>query len=351
MKASDPSVTADPRWRQVVERKGADFVYAVRSTGIYCRPSCPSRRPKPENVAFYDGPDQAGAAGFRPCLRCHPQGPSTGEANAALIGAACRRIEAAEEPLALKDLAAEIGLSPFYLHRLFRAQTGLTPKQWEKAARAKRLRAALASGSVTGAIHAAGYGAASRYYAEAEEVLGMTATMRKSGGAGEEIRFAIAQTRLGALLAAESATGICAISLGDDPGLLLEELERQFPKARLIGDDPGFAARLAQVAALAEAPGQGMDLPLDLRGTAFQRQVWQALRQIPPGQTLSYAALAAAIGLPKAVRAVAGACAANKLAIAVPCHRILRTDGALSGYRWGVERKRDLLSRERDGAV
>ncbi|MCB5411995.1 bifunctional DNA-binding transcriptional regulator/O6-methylguanine-DNA methyltransferase Ada [Pseudogemmobacter faecipullorum] len=350
MTISDTPSESDLRWSQVLNRAGGDFVYAVRSTGVYCRPSCPSRRPKRENVGFYAGPDQAEAAGFRPCRRCHPRGVALEQANAALIDAACRRIEAAEAPVRLKDLAAEIGLSPFYLHRLFRARTGLTPKEWEKAARARRLRAGLAQGSVTGAIHAAGYATASRFYAEAEEVLGMTASAHKSGGAGEEIRFAIAKTRLGALLAAESATGICAISLGDDPAALLGELQRQFPKARLIGDDPGFAARLAQVAALVEAPGGGLDLALDLRGTAFQRQVWQALRQIPPGATLSYARLAEAVGLPKAVRAVAGACAANKLAIAVPCHRILRSDGGLSGYRWGVERKRDLLRREKDGA-
>ena len=277
-----------------------------------------------------------------------PAVPATTEATAARIAAACRRIEGATEPPSLAELATQAGLSTFHFHRLFKAATGLTPKQYADAHRAGRVRDALsrADAKVTDAIFDAGFNATGRFYEQAGAVLGMTPRQYRAGGVDARIAFAIAQTSLGALLVARSVRGVCAISLGDDPDALLRELQDRFPRAELVGGDAGFERVVAQVVGLVEQPGVGHDLPLDVRGTAFQQRVWQALRRIPPGQTASYADIAARIGSPKAVRAVAQACAANTLAIAIPCHRVVRSDGALSGYRWGVARKRALLERE-----
>ena len=277
-----------------------------------------------------------------------PAVPATTEATAARIAAACRRIEGATEPPSLAELATQAGLSTFHFHRLFKAATGLTPKQYADAHRAGRMRDALsrADAKVTDAIFDAGFNATGRFYEQAGAVLGMTPRQYRAGGVDARIAFAIAQTSLGALLVARSVRGVCAISLGDDPDALLRELQDRFPRAELVGGDAGFERVVAQVVGLVEQPGVGHDLPLDVRGTAFQQRVWQALRRIPPGQTASYADIAARIGSPKAVRAVAQACAANTLAVAIPCHRVVRSDGALSGYRWGVARKRALLERE-----
>ena len=277
-----------------------------------------------------------------------PAVPATTEATAARIAAACRRIEGATEPPSLAELATQAGLSTFHFHRLFKAATGLTPKQYADAHRAGRMRDALsrADAKVTDAIFDAGFNATGRFYEQAGAVLGMTPRQYRAGGVDARIAFAIAQTSLGALLVARSARGVCAISLGDDPDALLRELQDRFPRAELVGGDAGFERLLAQVVGLIAQPGIGHDLPLDVRGTAFQQRVWQALRRIPPGQTASYADIAARIGSPKAVRAVAQACAANTLAVSIPCHRVVRSDGALSGYRWGVARKRALLERE-----
>ena len=277
-----------------------------------------------------------------------PAVPATTEATAARIAAACRRIEGATEPPSLAELATQAGLSTFHFHRLFKAATGLTPKQYADAHRAGRMRDALsrADAKVTDAIFDAGFNATGRFYEQAGAVLGMTPRQYRAGGVDARIAFAIAQTSLGALLVARSARGVCAISLGDDPDALLRELQDRFPRAELVGGDAGFERLLAQVVGLIAQPGIGHDLPLDVRGTAFQQRVWQALRRIPPGQTASYADIAARIGSPKAVRAVAQACASNTLAVAIPCHRVVRSDGALSGYRWGVARKRALLERE-----
>ena len=277
-----------------------------------------------------------------------PAVPATTEATAARIAAACRRIEGATEPPRLAELATQAGLSTFHFHRLFKAATGLTPKQYADAHRAGRVRDALsrADAKVTDAIFDAGFNATGRFYEQAGALLGMTPRQYRAGGVDARIAFAIAQTSLGALLVARSARGVCAISLGDDPDALLRELQDRFPRAELVGGDAGFERLVAQVVGLIAQPGIGHDLPLDVRGTAFQQRVWQALRRIPPGQTASYADIAARIGSPKAVRAVAQACAANTLAIAIPCHRVVRSDGALSGYRWGVARKRALLERE-----
>lgn len=343
----------DPRWAAVLARDPvADgrFFYAVSTTGVYCRPSCPSRRARPEHVRFFDSADEAERAGFRACRRCRPRQPSAAAQQAALVAELCRYIDAAETPPTLAELAARAGLSPWHLHRVFKAATGLTPRAWATARRAERVRGALQGAlSVSEAIYEAGYNSGGRFYAEADQRLGMTPGAYRAGGAQAEIRFALGECSLGSILVAQSARGVCAISLGDDPEALLRELQDRFPAATLIGGDADFEALVAQVVGLVEAPGTGVDLPLDLRGTAFQQRVWQALREIPAGQTVSYAELARRIGAPAAVRAVAGACAANTLAVAIPCHRVVRSDGGLAGYRWGVARKRALLEREGAG--
>ncbi len=274
--------------------------------------------------------------------------PSPSHKHAALVAQACRLIDAAEQPPSLDDLAKQAGLSPFHFHRVFKAATGVTPKAYADARRAQAVRAMLAgdTSSVTEAIFDAGFNANSRFYEHADAMLGMKPKQYRAGGADARIMFALGQSSLGAILVARSQRGVCAISLGDDPDVLLRELQDRFPRAELIGGDAGFERLVAQVVGFIEQPGIGVDLPLDVRGTAFQQRVWQALRHIPAGQTASYTQIAEAIGSPRSVRAVAGACAANTLAVAIPCHRVVRSDGALSGYRWGVERKRALLLRE-----
>jgi AraC family transcriptional regulator of adaptative response/methylated-DNA-[protein]-cysteine methyltransferase len=268
--------------------------------------------------------------------------------HADLVAQACRAIESSTTPPSLDDLAALAGLSPWHFHRVFKAATGLTPKAYADAFRARRLREALdtAGNSVTDAIYDAGFNASSRYYETAGQVLGMRARDYRAGGAGAVIRFAVGQCALGAILVAQSRLGLCAILLGDDPDRLVRDLQDQFPRAELIGGDAGFERLVAQVVGFVEAPAIGLDLPLDVRGTAFQQRVWRALRDIPPGATASYAEVAARIGAPKSARAVARACGANPLAVAIPCHRVVRRDGDVSGYRWGVARKRELLRRE-----
>jgi AraC family transcriptional regulator of adaptative response/methylated-DNA-[protein]-cysteine methyltransferase len=340
----------DRRWSQVMARdKSADgkFWYSVQTTGVYCRPSCPSRRANPENVTLHDDLKSAQATGFRPCRRCNPGGTSQEARNAALIARACRLIEHSDEALPLDRLARAIGLSASYFHRLFKATTGLTPKDYADAHRAARVREGLVNGrSVTEAIYDAGFNSSGRFYEKSTEMLGMTPTRYREGGRNEDIRFAIGQSSLGAILVASSARGVVAILIGGDPNELARDLQDRFPKARLIGGDPGYEKLVAEVVGLVEAPGLGLDLPLDVRGTAFQQRVWQALREIPVGKTVSYADVAAQIGSPTAVRAVAGACAANKIAVAIPCHRVVRRDGSLSGYAWGVERRQRLLKAE-----
>lgn len=267
--------------------------------------------------------------------------------HAALVAAACRRIETAQTPPSLNELAAEAGLSPHHFHRLFKAETGLTPKAYASAHRARRMRAELAGkGTITDAIFEAGYNANSRFYEKAGDRLGMRPSDYRAGGANTDIRFAVGQCSLGAILVAGSARGICAISLGDDPDALVRGLQDEFPRARLIGADAEFEQWVAQVVGMVETPARGLGLPLDVRGTAFQERVWRALLDIPPGTTATYSDIAQRIGMPKSVRAVAGACAANKLAVAIPCHRVVRSDGNLSGYRWGVARKQVLIDRE-----
>ena len=345
-----PTTVHDLRWFSVVHRDASadgHFVYAVQTTGIYCRPSCPSRRAKPGNVTFHATCEEAETAGYRACQRCSPNAASLAERSTAAIVEACRLIEAAEEVPKLDDLARSVGMSPFYLHRQFKAITGLTPKAYGAAHRARKVREELARAcSVTEAIYGAGFSSNSRFYETSNEVLGMTPTVYKNGGKDAEIRFAVGECSIGSVLVALSSKGVCAILLGDDPDALARDLQDRFPQANLIGGDAGFEDIVAKVVGLVEAPSVGLDLPLDIRGTAFQQRVWQALREIPAGRTASYTDIARRIGEPKAVRGVAQACGANKIAVAIPCHRVVRNDGALSGYRWGVERKRALLDKE-----
>lgn len=341
---------SDPRWARVVARDPqADgrFCYAVRTTGVYCRPSCGSRTPRPENVRFFASAAAAERAGFRPCKRCRPDQPPLAERQAALVAALCRQIEAADTPPSLAELARGAGMSAFHLHRLFKAVTGVTPRAYAAELRARKVRATLGGGGrITDAIYAAGYNSAGRFYQESAHLLGMPPGSFRDGGNRAVIRFAVGECSLGSILVAASERGVCAILLGDDPDALARDLQDRFPKAELIGADAAFEQLVATVVGFVEMPGRGLDLPLDVRGTAFQQRVWQALREIPAGTTASYAEIAQRIGAPKAVRAVAGACAANALAVAIPCHRVVRSDGGLSGYRWGVERKRALLERE-----
>ena len=344
------ATVSDPRWAAVVARDpkaDGKFFYSVKTTGVYCRPSCAARTARPENVAFHLTAADAEQAGFRPCKRCKPDQPPLAEQHAAQVAELCRLIENAEQVMSLAELANHVGLSPYHLHRVFKAVTGLTPRAYAAAHRASRVRTELGrSGTVTDAIYGAGYNSNGRFYEESNQVLGMTPTNYRAGGANTEIRFAIGECSLGSILVAASERGVCAILLGDDPDQLARDLQDRFPRAELMGGDAGFEQLVAKVVGFVEAPRLGLDLPLDVRGTAFQQRVWQALRQIPAGETVSYTEVAKRIGSPKSVRAVAQACAANALAVAIPCHRVVRNDGGLSGYRWGVERKRALLGRE-----
>jgi len=340
----------DPRWAVVIARDPAadgKFFYSVKTTGVYCRPSCAARRARPENVRFHHTVEDARRAGFRACQRCKPDQAPLAARHAALVTELCRIIEQAEQTPSLDTLAIHVGLSRFHVQRIFKAVTGVTPRAYARAHRAERVRAALDRGAtVTEAIYDAGYNSSGRFYEQSDQLLGMTPTDYRGGGANTEIRFAIGQCSLGAILVASSARGLCAILLGDDPDALARNLQDRFPRAGLVGSDTEFEQVVAKVIGFVEAPRLGLDLPLDVRGTAFQQRVWQALLKIAPGATASYTDIARSIGAPTAARAVALACGANALAVAIPCHRVVRTDGALSGYRWGVDRKRALLLRE-----
>ena len=340
----------DPRWAAVCNRDNAareQFVYAVRTTGVFCRPGCASRQPRRENVLFFDTPAQARAAGFRPCQRCQPEHDLPADTHSAAIQQACRLLEAADELPNLTALAQAAGLSAAHFHRVFKAAVGVTPRAYGAAQRARRVQQALQSApSVTAALYAAGYNASSRFYADAPAALGMAPREYQAGAAGQELRWAVAPCYLGLVLVAATASGVCSIELGDDATELEARLRARFPRAQFAAGDSAFAAWLAQVVACIEAPQRSLTLPLNIQGTAFQRRVWEALGAIPAGQTRSYAEVADSIGQPTATRAVAQACAASQLAVAIPCHRVVRSDGSLSGYRWGPERKRQLLERE-----
>jgi AraC family transcriptional regulator of adaptative response/methylated-DNA-[protein]-cysteine methyltransferase len=338
------------RWEAVLRRDShADghFFYSVRTTGVYCRPSCASRPARRENVSFHETGADAERAGFRPCQRCKPREPGLGERRARAVEAACRMIENSDSMPTLDALAKASGMSRFHFHRVFRSVTGVTPSAYAATHRAERVRAELSRRpTVTEAIYESGFNSSGRFYGSASARLGMTPSRFKSGGHGTSIHFAIGRSSLGNVLVGATDRGVCAIFLGDDRDSLVEDLKRRFPAAQLIPGDDTFKKTVAAVVNLVETPAAGFDLPLDVRGTAFQQRVWQALRKIPAGLTATYADVAKNIGAPQAVRAVAGACAANPVAVVVPCHRVVRSDGSLSGYRWGVKRKRALLDRE-----
>ena len=341
--------TDERRWQAVCERDAradGQFVFAVLTTGVCCRPTCRSRRALRENVRFYPDVATAQAEGFRPCKRCQPEKSDPQQQKVEKVAAACRLLEQ-ETPMTLEALARQAALSPFHFHRLFKSVTGMTPKAWQQAWRARRLREALGQGAkITDAALSAGFPDNSSYYQQAVAALGMTARQFRRGGEDLDITWVCGDGPLGRCLVAESERGVCAVLPGESDALLCAELASLFPNARLHPGDEAFRQRVAQVFSHLDDHRQPFSLPLDLRGTAFQLQVWQALRQIPAGETRSYRQVAQSIGRPRAVRAVASACAANKLALVIPCHRVVREDGALSGYRWGTARKALLLARE-----
>jgi len=346
----DKYTEENDRWIAIVDRNAdADdhFYYSVKTTGVYCRPSCAARLALRKNVAFHLTCKDAENAGFRPCKRCRPNEPALAERQAKAITIACRFIEEAEEAPTLDVLAKAVSISPYHFHRIFKRVTGMTPKAYATARRASRVRNELPqSNSVTEVIYGTGYNSNSRFYANSSKTLGMTPSKYRAGGTDETIQFAVGECGLGSILVAASTIGICAILLGDRPDILVQDLQDRFPGAVLEGGDNTFEQWVARVVGFVEAPQLGLDLPLDIRGTAFQQRVWQALCDIPLGSTASYAQVARDIGSPKAARAIARACGANALAIAIPCHRVVRKDGSISGYRWGVERKRQLLEQE-----
>jgi AraC family transcriptional regulator of adaptative response/methylated-DNA-[protein]-cysteine methyltransferase len=350
IRIADPFPGDADRWNAVQRRDrtaDGEFVYGVKTTGIFCRPSCGSKAARRENVDFYDNPEAAKAAGFRACKRCRPGEPDKSQRRAEMVAAACRAIEEAEEPPSLEALAKAARVSRYHFHRQFKEVTGVTPKAYAAACRAGKLRGELESGaSVTSAIFDAGYNASSRFYEESTSRLGMRPRQYRDGGRDAQIKFAVGECSLGAVLVAATGEGVCAIDFGEDAGDLVEGLQDRFPRAELVGGDDAFEALVATVIGHLEVPRGELELPLDIRGTAFQQKVWAALRTIPAGKTASYSDIARAIGKPSAVRAVAQACSANRIAVAIPCHRVVRLDGDVAGYRWGVERKRELLSRE-----
>lgn len=348
-----PVRSDDERWRAVVERDRSaegQFVLAVHTTGIFCRPGCPARTPKRENTSFFDAPADAIRAGFRPCKRCRPTGESIAERQQQLVEAACRSIEESDTRLTLEQLAAQAGMSPWHFQRIFKAQTGLSPAQYQRSHRSRRLREEMpAAQSVTTAMNDAGYGSSSQFYATSASELGMKPSSYRAGGKGERIRYGIVQTWLGYLLVAATDRGICSLQMGDSRDEMVRRLHASFPHADLIEDDRAFARTIADVVALAEHPSGALDFPLDMHGTAFQHRVWNALKAIPAGSTRTYSEVAEAIGSPKAVRAVAKACADNPVPLLVPCHRVIGKNGKLTGYRYGVARKAALLEREAAG--
>jgi AraC family transcriptional regulator, regulatory protein of adaptative response / methylated-DNA-[protein]-cysteine methyltransferase len=350
VQTAPPFSSDEERWAAVVRRdRAADgvFYYSVRTTGVYCRPSCAARLARRAHVRFHATCAEAEQAGCRPCKRCQPTEPALAEQHAAAVTKACRLIEATEDIPDLDGLAAAAGMSRFHFHRVFKTLTGVTPKAYAAAHRAQRVRDELSrADTVTEAIYGAGFHSNGRFYATSSQVLGMTPTNFRSGGHGVSMRFAVGACSLGSILVAATDKGVCAIMLGDDPEALVRDLQDRFPKAQLLGGDADFEDVVTRVIGFVEAPTRGLNLPLDVQGTAFQQRVWQALRAIPSGTTASYRDIAERIGAPQAVRAVAQACASNALAVAIPCHRVVRQDGALAGYRWGIERKRALLERE-----
>ncbi|HET7600515.1 MAG TPA: bifunctional DNA-binding transcriptional regulator/O6-methylguanine-DNA methyltransferase Ada [Gemmatimonadales bacterium] len=349
--APDP----DRAWAAVVARDGRyddRFVYAVRSTGVYCRPSCGARRPRRDNVVFFPAPDAAEAGGFRPCRRCRPSAPRADDADARAVQRACRLLDDhLESPPPLRALGAAVGMSPWHLQRVFRRKLGLTPRAYAEARRLARFQSRLRAGeTVSRAMYGAGYGSSRGVYEGGQSVLGMTPGAYRRGGAGLRIRWTIAPSPLGLVLIAATERGVCAVQLGDDESRLAAALRHEFPAAELVPDDESLGDWVAAVVRRVGGEPTSDDVPLDVRATAFQWRVWTTLRGIPRGETRTYAEVARDVGAPRATRAVARACASNPVAVLVPCHRVVRTDGELGGYRWGLERKAKLLQREREAA-
>jgi AraC family transcriptional regulator of adaptative response/methylated-DNA-[protein]-cysteine methyltransferase len=339
------------RWKAVVDRENsADgcFYYAVKTTGIFCRPSCSSKLPNCENVEYFLSCQEAQASGYRACKKCRPTGTSVKEETEQKIIKACRIIENSNAVPKLVDLAKKVGLSSYHFHRLFRKYVGVTPKQFASIHRSKRLSDSLKSNdSITEAFYEAGYSSSSGAYNKNQDQLSMKPKEYKSGGVAITIYYGVIECILGWIIVAATDRGICSIEFGDDPAVLPQQLQDRFPKGTIIKAGPGFTNLIEKVVNFIKTPSDNFKLPLDIQGTAFQQQVWNILRQIKPGQTMSYAEVAEKIGNPNAVRAVATACASNKLAVVIPCHRVISKDGRLSGYRWGVERKKMLLDNEK----
>jgi len=347
---ADPA--ADPRWEAVLGRDKShdgEFVFAVSSTGVYCRPSCPSRRPRRENVRFFALPQQAEKAGYRACLRCRPRALS-GDGQTDAVKAICRFIEQhLDEPITLERLGKEFRQSPFHLQRRFKAVLGITPREYADACRLRMLKRNLQAGdTVTRAMYNAGYGSSSRLYERTSSQLGMTPDKYRRGAIAATIRYTVADSPLGRMLIAATERGICAIQFAHTDGELIEGLKREFPFAGRKAGDRGLRSWVA--ALLQNMRGKKLDssLPLDIRATAFQRRVWAYLQSIPFGSTRSYQQVARGIGRPTAARAVARACATNPVAVAIPCHRVVREDGDMGGYRWGIERKKALIEMEQN---
>jgi AraC family transcriptional regulator, regulatory protein of adaptative response / methylated-DNA-[protein]-cysteine methyltransferase len=342
---------AERRWQAVVRRDAqadGEFVYAVRTTGVYCRPSCPSRAARRENVAFFDSADLAAAAGYRPCKRCRPDTLSQQQRRNVLVRQACQTIELNASAPTLAALAQQAGMSPYHFQRVFKAVTGLSPKAYHKAVLARRVTASLqAAPSVTAAIYDAGFNSTGRFYEAAPALLGMPPDSYRKGGKGEHIRYTVEPSTLGWIVVAATRRGICAIEFGDASQALADRIRARFPQAEFEPADDAFTRWVARVLRYIEQPRGVLDLPLDVQGTVLQHRVWQALQAIPAGQTASYGEIAKRLGQPQAHRAVAHACAVNPVAVAIPCHRAVRADGALAGYRWGIARKAELLRREK----
>jgi AraC family transcriptional regulator of adaptative response/methylated-DNA-[protein]-cysteine methyltransferase len=342
------AIRTDDKWTQVLARDAkADgaFVYAVKSTGIVCRPSCPSRRPRRELVEFFDSVDAARKAGYRPCKRCAPGEQSI---QAQKIQEACRYIDKNfDATLSLKQIADHVALSPFYLQRLFKRTLGISPRQYQQARRANKFKSALKTEMrITDAIYDAGYGSSSRLYENSSAQLGMTPSDFKRKGEGIGIGYTIVATGLGKVLIAATARGVCAVQFGESDAALERELKSEFNAAQISRDDQTLRPFAAQVENFLDGSSVSFDMPLDIQGTAFQQLVWKTLREIPYGETRSYSEIAKGIGKPEAVRAVANACASNRAALVVPCHRVVQQNGKLAGYRWGVKRKAALLKQE-----
>jgi AraC family transcriptional regulator, regulatory protein of adaptative response / methylated-DNA-[protein]-cysteine methyltransferase len=346
----DTDDTLARRWCAVQQRdktQDGSFVYAVSSTGVYCRPSCPSRPARRENVSFHDSPALAQRAGFRACKRCRPDDTSADAQRRELVMTACATLQRSDSGIKLDDLARAAGMNPHHFHRVFKSVTGLTPKAYFQTVRARRVQSALReSGSVTTALYDAGFNSSSRFYEDANIALGMRPRQFLEGAAGQQIRYAVEPCALGVIIVAATDKGVCGIEFGDSAHALVERLRQRFPKASFVPGDAVFRDWIGRVLRYIEHPQGLLEMPMDVRGTVFQRQVWQALRRIPSGETASYGDVARSIGQPTAVRAVAQACASNPIALVVPCHRVVRSDGRLSGYRWGAERKAELLKRE-----